>query len=69
MRHEYDKCDMCVDPYSATEQQIRADAMLSRQLQEEEKVHLRMQANQIEKIIYHIMLIQSDFDPSQNKTF
>ena len=65
MRHEH---DMCIDLYSKTEQQIRADVILSRQLQEEEQVQLIKQSNQIEYNIptnYYTNTMQFQCIPKQ----
>ena len=39
---------MCIDPYPTIEQQIRVDAILSRQLHEEYHIQVRKQMNQLD---------------------
>ena len=39
---------MLINPYTTTEQQIGADAILSRQLYEEEQIQFKKQLNQLE---------------------
>ena len=39
---------MCIDPYTTTEHQIRADAILSRWLYEEEKIQFKKELNRLE---------------------
>ena len=66
--NENDEHCMCVDPCPSTEQQIRADAILSRQLQEEQ-VQLRIQTIQIENNIPCYVDPMRFFYPSQNQTY
>ena len=39
---------MCIDVYITTEQQVRADAILSRQLLKEEQIQLRKEINEMD---------------------